>query len=206
MAKRFLPPDGADSHSGSLCRLCRCLLRNNACAVRAESLRSIRCFRGGAVHKSVSLRWNSPDPSGLVVAGGNDAGAIRAELRAGHVVLVAKRFSNRSAGGCVPLPRGFVCAGGDDAGTIRTELRCSLRRHGLAVLPTGFAGGGIPKSPRGHGSSLAVTMRVPSELNCALNTEPLCRSGSPMGWPVSASQIRAVQSPMAADQLPCHPG
>src|SRR5690349_12113734 len=68
--------------------------------------------------------WSSiPDPRGVIIAGGDDAGPVGAERRAVYRAAMLERGQQGLARGCVPDPRGVVIAGGDDAGPVGAEHR-----------------------------------------------------------------------------------
>src|SRR5271154_3441251 len=97
----------------------------------------------------------------------------------------------------LPDARRVVVGGSDDALAVRAERRAVDRAFvAFERLPPRRAGPGGPHPPPPRcGRADAVTMRLLSGLNAALLTAPSWpSSGSPIGWPVAASQTRAVLS------------
>ena len=72
----------------------------------------------------------APDARGAIVAGGDDAGALRIERGAVYLVLMCQRWRERLAGGGVPDARGVVPAGGDHAGEVSSTDDLVVRASG----------------------------------------------------------------------------
>ena len=119
-----------------------------------------------------------PHARGLVLRRRDDARAVRAELRAHHRFLMSGERRQRLARGGVPHARGLVVRRRDDARAVRAELRAitasSCPASVASALPVAAS------HTRAVLSYDAVTMRVPSGLNCA--PSPILMSDENYGW------------------------
>ena len=101
-------------------------------------------------------------------------------------------FADRRPGRRIPHPRGLVSGRGHHPRAVGAERRAVDRSSCCKGLPIGAPV--AASHTRAVLSSDAVTTRVPSGLNAALQTGPSCCKGLPIGAPVAASHTRAVLS------------
>ena len=149
-----------------------------------------------------------PEPRRPVVAAGDEALAVGAERHGDRPSPgVAIGVADGLAGGGVPEPRRAVVAAGERALAVGAEGHA----RDLALVwpcgwPMGLAGGGVPEPRRAcRRSPVASALAVGAERHGS-RPRPGAPSGSPMGWPVAASQSRAVLSSLAGDEPSCRRG
>ena len=134
----------------------------------------------------ISLRCRVPQPDGLVIAAGGDAGAVGAERHTCHPAVVAQRLPDRAPGGAYPTTGRSCLAGGGDPGAVGAEghTRSPVRRGAAAARSA--ARSPCPTTGRSC-RSWPEAMRVPSGLNATLPAhEPHGRAAVPRSavrWP-----------------------
>jgi hypothetical protein len=161
------PPEGSGGRKNAL----RCA------GVRQRGMAALACDTSSWV-----VCRNLPQSRGSVRRRGDDALAVGAERRAQHPICMAFEWlADWLAGLRVPQPSGFVLGHRDDASAVGAERSAQQGTFPACERPADHS--------RTVLSPDAVTMRLPAP------SWPL--SGSPMGWPVSASHSRTVLSPDA---------
>ena len=104
-------------------------------------------------HRELGSRVCIPDPGGLVIRGGDDAGAVGRVGGGIDEASTAREHRELGPSACIPDPRGLVIGRGDDAGAVgrvgggvntiavageHRELRlpCGHPRSGRSCRPT----------------------------------------------------------------------
>ena len=132
-----------------------------------------------------------PDTHGAVVGCGDDARAVGAEARIGHLVFVPVQY-------CDLAPRGGVedvCASLPAPVTIRVPSALkAAERTGDGCLRTSSSRPLAASQMRAVPSVEAVTIRAPSGLKRASLTVSVCPLRTPISRLLAASHICAVPS------------
>ena len=80
-----------------------------------------RHARFADIDQVLKLWVDTPEPGGVVIAGGQDRATVRAEPGGPDLVRMTLKHGDFITGFAVPEPGGVVSAGGDDALTVRAE-------------------------------------------------------------------------------------
>ena len=185
--------------SSAMRRLWRLARSAPYCPRRSYDTTAVRAECGGSDHARVSsergdegARISSPDPRSLVARCGDDVAAILAERGGTDYSRVTVELEDDGAGLGLPDPRSPVHRCGDDAAAILAEQRAS--DLACVSIELGDEAPVSARQIRAVWSTDAVTTRLPSSLNAAVVTVPVCPLSSATRDPVSARQIRAVLS------------